>query len=94
MLWFRSDPFGGTHELLPCGLLGGDLVKLSRKNRSKYCWYDFTVRGERYRGSTKETDEMRWQGTRELNASFYARSGTAIHLAISPLYIEFRGGGF
>jgi integrase len=59
MLLFRSDPFGGTHELLPCGLLGGDLVKLFRKNNSKYYWYDFTVRGERYRGSTKETNETR-----------------------------------
>ncbi len=28
MLLFRSDAFGGTHELLPCGLLGGGLVKL------------------------------------------------------------------
>jgi integrase len=61
MLLFRSDQFGGTHELLPCGLLGGDLVKLFRKNKSKYYWYDFTVRGERYRGSTKETNETRAQ---------------------------------
>ena len=55
------DPFGGTHELLPCGLLGGDLVKLFKKNKSKYYWYDFTVRGERYRGSTKETNQTRAQ---------------------------------
>jgi len=61
MLLFRSDPFGGTHELLPCGLLGGDLVKLFRKRKSKYYWYDFTVRDERYRGSTKETIETRAQ---------------------------------
>ena len=61
MLLFRSDPFGRTHELLPCGLLGGDLVELFRKNKSKYYWYDFTVRGERYRGSTKETNETRAQ---------------------------------
>jgi hypothetical protein len=61
MLLFRSDPFGGTHELLPCGLLGGDLVELFRKNNSKYYWFDFTVRGERYRGSTKETNETRAQ---------------------------------
>ena len=54
-------PLGGTHELLPCGLLGGDLVELFRKNKSKYYWYDFTVRGERYRGSTKETNETRAQ---------------------------------
>jgi len=61
MLLFRSDSFGGIHELLPCGLLGGDLVELFRKNKSKYYWYDFMVRGERYRGSTKETNETRAQ---------------------------------
>ncbi len=61
MLLFRSDPFGGTHELLPCGLHGGNLVELFRKNKSKYYWYDFTVRGERHRGSTKETNETRAQ---------------------------------
>jgi integrase len=61
MLLFRLDPSGGTHELLPCGLLGGDLVELFRKVNSKYYWYDFTVRGERYRGSTKETNETRVQ---------------------------------
>ncbi len=61
MLLFRSDPYGGTRELLPCGLLGGDLVELFRKNKSKYYLYDFTVCGERYRGSTKETNETRAQ---------------------------------
>ena len=61
MLLFRADPFGGTHELLPCGLLRGDLVELFRNNKSKYYWYDLTVRGERYRGSTKETNETRAQ---------------------------------
>lgn len=61
MLFFRLDSFGGTHELLPCGLLRGVLVKLFRKSNSKYCCYDFTVRGERYRGSTKETKETRAQ---------------------------------
>ena len=36
-------------------------MKLFRKNKSKYYWYDFTVRGERYRGSTKEKSETRAQ---------------------------------
>jgi hypothetical protein len=36
-------------------------VKLFKKSKSKYDWYDFTVRGERYRGSTKETNETRAQ---------------------------------
>jgi hypothetical protein len=30
-------------------------VKLFRKAKSKFYWYDFTVRGCRYRGSTQET---------------------------------------
>jgi integrase len=34
-------------------------VKLYKKRKSKYWWYDFTVRGERFRGSTKETNESR-----------------------------------
>jgi hypothetical protein len=59
MLLFRADPFGGTHELLPCGLLGGSRGTV--QNKSNYYWYDFTVRGERYRGSTKETNETRAQ---------------------------------
>ena len=42
MLLFRSDPLGGTRELLPCGLLGGDLVELFRKNKSRY--YGMTSR--------------------------------------------------
>jgi integrase len=36
-------------------------VELFRKKKSQYYWYDFTVRGERYRGSTKETNETRAQ---------------------------------
>jgi len=30
-------------------------VKLFKKRKSKFYWYDFTVRGWRYRGSTQET---------------------------------------
>ena len=30
-----------------------------RKKNSKFYWYDFTVRGQRYRGSTKETNITR-----------------------------------
>ena len=35
------------------------LVKLFRKLKSKFYWYDFTVRGHRYRGSTQETRSVR-----------------------------------
>jgi hypothetical protein len=51
MLLFRADPFGGTHELLPCGLLGGDLVELFRKNKSKYYWYAHTPAWAAWLGS-------------------------------------------
>jgi integrase len=34
-------------------------VKLFKKEGSKYWWYDFTIRGGRFRGSTKETNESR-----------------------------------
>src|SRR5215467_2949296 len=35
------------------------LVKLFKKPKSKFYWYDFTVRGSRYRGSTQETKSVR-----------------------------------
>jgi hypothetical protein len=35
------------------------LVKLSKKRKSKFYWYDFTVRGRRYRASTQETKSVR-----------------------------------
>ena len=31
-------------------------MKLFRKPKSKFYWYDFTVRGQRYRGSTRESN--------------------------------------
>jgi integrase len=34
-------------------------VKLFKKPNSKFYWYDFTVRGRRYRGSTQETKSVR-----------------------------------
>lgn len=34
-------------------------MKLFKKSDSSFYWYDFTVRGERYRASTKETTEAR-----------------------------------
>src|SRR5437660_8835241 len=37
------------------------LVKLFKKPKSKFYWYDFTVRGRRYRGSTQETKSVRAQ---------------------------------
>jgi hypothetical protein len=34
-------------------------VKLFKKPKSKFYWYDFAVRGRRYRGSTQETKSVR-----------------------------------
>jgi len=34
-------------------------VELFLKPQSKFYWYDFAVRGQRHRGSTKETNETR-----------------------------------
>ena len=34
-------------------------MKLFKKPKSKFYWYDFTVRGRRYRGSTQETKSVR-----------------------------------
>src|SRR2546427_13097099 len=42
-----------------CGLQWRNLVRLFRKPKSKFYWYDFTMRGHRYRGSTQETKSAR-----------------------------------
>lgn len=34
-------------------------MTLFKKSKSKFYWYDFTVRGCRYRGSTQETKAVR-----------------------------------
>jgi hypothetical protein len=34
-------------------------LKLFKKPDSTFYWYDFTVRGERFRGSTKEASQAR-----------------------------------
>ena len=34
-------------------------MELHKKKDSKYYWYDFAVRGQRYRGSTQETKAAR-----------------------------------
>ena len=34
-------------------------MKLFKKPKSKFYWYDFTMRGHRYRASTQETKSVR-----------------------------------
>ena len=46
-----------------------------RRPRSKYFQYDFTVRGERFRGSTKETNETRAEGIAALKFTPAVRRG-------------------
>jgi hypothetical protein len=36
-----------------------ELVKIYKKSKSRFYWFDFTVRGQRYRGSTGETKAVR-----------------------------------
>src|SRR5205809_2839577 len=62
LLSFLSSS-GRTHESLPCGLQWRILVELFEKQNSKFYWYDFTVRGQRYRGSTKQTPALRFPGS-------------------------------
>ena len=60
MMWLSFlNSSGRAHELLPCGLQWRNLVKLFKKKKSQFYWYDFTVRGERFRGSTEETNAAR-----------------------------------
>ena len=41
-------------------------MRLFKKPKSKFYWYDFRVRGRRYRGSTQETRSVRAQKTASL----------------------------
>lgn len=60
MSLFWSSTSDRIRERLPCGLLRRKRrVDLFKKKKSKYWWYDFTVRGKRYRRSTQETNEGR-----------------------------------
>src|SRR5437879_5913782 len=57
-MFFLSSS-GRTHECLPCGQQWRKLVELFRKKDSQFWWFDFKVRGKRYRGSTKEISAKR-----------------------------------
>ena len=47
------------------------LVKLFKKPKSKFFWYDFTVRGRRYRASTQETKSDAYSAVDPKNGSLY-----------------------
>lgn len=50
-----GNTFAETRGHLPCERSWRLSVNLFRRPGHPYWWYDFTVRGERFRGSTKET---------------------------------------
>jgi site-specific recombinase XerD len=54
------------------------LVKLFRKQNSRYYWYDFTVRGRRYRGSTQETRSVRAQKTASLKLALIVENADVL----------------
>ena len=46
-----------------------------KKGNSKFYWYDFTVRSERFRGSTKETNQKRAEKVAALKLADAIESG-------------------
>ena len=50
-----GNTFAETRGHLPCERSWRPSVNLFKRQDHLYWWYDFTVRGERFRGSTKET---------------------------------------
>ena len=52
------DQVAKNMRVLPRGLANRRKL-VNRKHKSKFYWYDFTVRGHRYRGSTQETKAAR-----------------------------------
>src|SRR5215469_5868333 len=88
MFKFFSITSRGTHECLPCGRQWRKLVELLKKKNSKFYWYDFTVRGQRYRGSTKETNIKRAQRIAALKLT-QAIEGNDLLDRKAPTLLEF-----
>jgi hypothetical protein len=57
-------------------------VKLYKKPKSKFYWYDFTIRGRRYRASTQETKSVR--ALKIASLSWLQKLKTPIHFHASP----------
>ena len=66
-------------------------MKLFKKPHSSFYWYDFMVRGERYRGSTKEANEKRAAKIAGLKLA-QATEGTDPLPRTAPLLREFSKG--
>ncbi len=63
-------------------------MELFRKNDSRFYWYDFKVRGKRYRGSTKETNKKRAGRIGALRLS-QALGSTGLLVRKAPSLLEF-----
>jgi Calcium binding len=59
-------------------------VKMFKKPKSKFYWYDFMARGHRYRGSTQETKSVRARGRRRTLAGKSRAGGDVAFFAHSP----------
>lgn len=60
-------------------------MKLFKKSKSKFYWYDFTVQGHRYRGSTQETRSVRAVKTASLKLASVMENTDPLPLKPSPL---------
>ena len=65
-----------------------ELVELFRKKDSRFYWYDFKLRGKRYRRSTKETNKKRAVKIAALKLS-QAMGGTGLMDRKAPTVQEF-----
>ena len=63
-------------------------MELFKKKDSRFYWYDFTVRGKRYRRSTKETNKRRAEKIAALKLS-QAMEGTGLLDRKAPSLQEF-----
>src|SRR5439155_13737992 len=73
------DLIKGTPELLPCGLQRRKLVTLFKKTKSQFYWFDFTVRGQRYRRSTGETKAGRATKVASMKLAQVLQHGDLFH---------------
>lgn len=89
-LFVLLESIDRTHELLPAGSRGVRLVEIFLKPKSKYFWYDLTVRGGRFRGSTKERNETRAQKIAALKLAAAIKDATREHPVAEALAAQIR----
>jgi hypothetical protein len=64
-------------------------VELYKKSDSKFYWYDFAVRGKRYRGSTKETNKKRAEKAAALKLTLTIEGKDSLDTKVPSLQEEF-----